>query len=85
MRLTIRAKKEIETHSGTEKPVFSFWAPDSGGYVRLESDGKIGTLGRQICDGGCFSGDTVRATPENFKSTCRRWYRSHTRNSNAGW
>ena len=77
MRLTIRAKTEIETIYGTEKPVFEFWAPDNGGYVRLESDGKSGTLGQQICDGGGFSGGTVSATPENFTRVCRSWYRQY--------
>jgi hypothetical protein len=79
MRLTIKAKKEIETLTGTEKPVFKFWAPDNGGYVRLESDGKSGTLGQQICDGGGFSGSTVSCSPANFDRVCRSWYRAYMR------
>ena len=79
MRLTIKAKKEIETFNKTQKPVFEFWAPDNGGYVRLESDGKSGTSGQQICDGGCFSGPTVSCSPANFKRVCRSWYRAYMR------
>jgi hypothetical protein len=79
MRLTIKSKTEIETLTGTEKPVFEFWAPTDGGYVRLETPGKSGTLGQQICDGGRFSGSTVSATPENFVRVCRSWYRAYMR------
>jgi len=79
MRLTIKARSEIETLAGTEKPVFEFWAPDQGGYVHLESRGKSGTLGQQICHGGGFYGGTVRATPENFTRVCRSWYRAYMR------
>jgi hypothetical protein len=54
-----------------------FFCPDGGGYVRLESEGQPGTLGRQICYGGGFTGATVTAySPEEFKRECRRWYRA---------
>ena len=81
MRLTIKSKTEIETLTGTEKPVFEFWAPEQGGYVRLESRGKSGTLGQQICEGGGFSGGTISATPENFDRVCRSWYRAYIKQS----
>jgi hypothetical protein len=83
MRLTIRAKQEIETLEGTERPVFHFWAPDDGGYVRLEGDGRPGTLGQQICAGGEMSGSTVYCNPRNFEGICRRWYRAYMRKNAA--
>lgn len=56
---------------------FSFWMNAAGGYIFLESDGKPGTLGQQICKGGYFSGSTLSGTPETFEKVCRSWYRSH--------
>lgn len=79
MEMTIKSKTDIETISGTEKPVFNFWAPDGGGYVRLVIDGKPGILGQQICDGGGFMGPTISCSPENFKRACRNWYRQYMR------
>ena len=79
MRMTIQAKREIETMTGTEKPKFEFWMRDSGGYVYLESAGHEGTTGQQICHGGAMSGDTVSASPKNFERVCRRWYRAYMR------
>jgi len=66
MRLSIKSRK-----LGV---VFNFWMPDSGGYIRLESEGYTGTLGQQITetDG---SGSCVSSTPGLFEETCRSWYR----------
>lgn len=69
--LTIKSRKTGET--------FEFWMPISGGYIRLESKGKDGTLGQQICMSGRFTGETLEAIPETFKSVCRRWYRAYMR------
>lgn len=55
----------------------TFWMPDTGGYVRLESDGKTGTLGRQICYGGGFRGNTVSSTPDTFEADVRKWWRAY--------
>lgn len=66
-------------HSRKLNLTFNFWMKDAGGYVRLESAGKSGTLATQICDGGGFRGNTVTATPETFEKVCRRWYRQHVR------
>lgn len=52
-----------------------FFVPDAGGYVRLESAGKPGTLGRQLCAGGGFSGNTLTASETTLPSVARRWYR----------
>ncbi len=70
--LTIKSRKTGEK--------FEFWMPYSGGYIHLESKGKSGTLGRQICKGGGFTGSTLYATPESFKDICRSWYRAHMKN-----
>ena len=76
MRLTIRSRNDGD---------FKFWAPDCGGYIRLESEGRPGTLGDQICDGGEFIGSTLSTNGSvlMFESICRRWYRQYRRrNSN---
>ena len=54
----------------------SFFMPDNGGYIRLESEGRSGTLGAQICEGGTFRGDTISASPTTFESECRKWHRT---------
>ena len=54
----------------------SFFMPDNGGYIRLESEGKSGTLGAQICDGGKFSGSTISASPASFERECRKWHKA---------
>ncbi|MDU6532129.1 MAG: hypothetical protein E6525_27685, partial [Klebsiella grimontii] len=43
MNFTIKSRKTCE--------IFSFYAPDSGGYVHLESPGRPGSTGAQICRG----------------------------------
>lgn len=43
MNFTIKSRKTGE--------IFSFYAPDSGGYVHLESPGHSGNTGAQICRG----------------------------------
>lgn len=58
-----------------DKGHLSFFVPDSGGYVRLTTDSKPGTLGRQICYGGGFHGSTVSATPETLRETAYKWIR----------
>ncbi|HBX4930494.1 TPA: hypothetical protein MH388_28585 [Klebsiella pneumoniae] len=44
MNFTIKSRNTGE--------IFSFYAPDSGGYVHLESQGHSGNSGAQICRGG---------------------------------
>ena len=51
-------------------------AGDSG-YVYLESAGKRGTLGQQICANGDFSGETLTATVESLEKVARAWHRKH--------
>ena len=54
-------------------------ATDNSGYVYLESTGKTGTLGKQICAGGDFSGDALSATVESLEKVARAWHRKHLR------
>lgn len=54
-----------------------FFVPNGGGYVRLESDGRSGTLGRQICYGGGFMGNTIMADEKTLEAQARRWYRAY--------
>ena len=51
MNFTIKSRKNGE--------IFSFYAPDSGGYVHLESPEHSGNTGAQICRGGGFMGSTL--------------------------
>ena len=52
-------------------------ATDNSGYVYLESAGNSGTLGKQICAGGDFSGETLTATVESLEKVARAWHRKH--------
>jgi Asp-tRNA(Asn)/Glu-tRNA(Gln) amidotransferase B subunit len=49
------------------------------GYVYLESAGKPGTLGKQICEGGDFSGEALSATVESLEKVAKAWHRKHLR------
>ena len=49
----------------------------NSGYVYLESAGNSGTLGKQICEGGDFSGETLTATVESLPKVARNWHRKH--------
>lgn len=72
MNLTIKSRKLNRT--------FEFWAPPNGGYIRLESDDRPGTLGQQICAGGDFMGNAISCqTEDDFKKECRAWYRAYIR------
>ena len=51
----------------------------NSGYVYLESTGKPGTLGKQICDGGDFSGEALSATVESLEKVAKAWHRKHLR------
>lgn len=51
----------------------TFFVPDAGGYVRLESGANHGTLGQQICDGGGTMGNTLSADKTTLAAVARRW------------
>jgi hypothetical protein len=55
---------------------FTFWMDSSGGYVYLESDRHVGSLGTQICKRGNLCGPTLIATPDTFEKVCRNWLRA---------
>lgn len=65
-RIIINTRKEGE---------MSFWCKADGGYVWLESEGKPGTLGQQICEGGGFRGSTLYAREETLADVARKWLR----------
>ena len=65
-RIIIKTRKEGE---------MSFWCKADGGYVWLESPGKPGTLGDQICDGGGFRGSTLSASEKTLGDVARKWLR----------
>ena len=69
MNFTIKSRKTGE--------IFSFYAPESGGYVHLESPGHSGNTGAQICRGGGFMGSTLYcdASEDDLASVARKWYR----------
>lgn len=71
MNFTIKSRKTGE--------IFSFYAPDSGGYVHLESPGHSGNTGAQICRGGEFMGSTLScgASVDDLASVARKWYRQY--------
>jgi hypothetical protein len=55
----------------------SFHVRDEGGYVRLDGMGaNHGMSGRQICEGGCFGGQTIMADADRLEAASRRWYRA---------
>ena len=53
----------------------TFFMNGDGGYVYLETANRSGTLGKQICVGGDFTGSTISATPETFAKVCRKWHK----------
>lgn len=56
----------------------TFFVPDEGGYVHLESEGEPGTLGALVCAGGSLgSGVVLTAKAETLEAVARRWYRSY--------
>lgn len=71
MNFTIKSRKTGE--------IFSFYAPDRGGYVHLESPGRPGSTGAQICRGGGFMGSTLfcDASEDDLASVARKWYRQY--------
>lgn len=48
-------------------------------YIYADLNGRVGTLGVQICRGGLTMGSTLSYSGDNeeqFKRICRNWYRS---------
>lgn len=73
MTLTIKSKK-----LGRE---LTFSRPGRS-YIYVDLNGNEGTMGTQICDGGCTAGSTISYSGDDeadFARICRAWYRSYTR------
>lgn len=76
MNFTINSKKLGKT--------FTFFLASDGGHVYVDTNGKEGTLGEQICKGGhTNAGSTLTATEETLEKVCRNWLRKHIENVQA--
>lgn len=62
-----------------------FYVPDDGGYVRLESPGRRGTLGQQICNGGGTLGSTLTADENTLAFVARRWLKQRRANADLAY
>ena len=80
-RREIMARIIIKTRTEGE---FTFWCPTGGGYVRLETEGRPGTLGQQICEGGGLMGSTLEATEATLGDVARKWLRQRRARMNRG-
>lgn len=60
------------------KQELTFSRPGTG-YIYVDINGRPGTLGKQICRGGGFTGSTLSCsgTEERFEDICRSWYRAY--------
>jgi hypothetical protein len=81
MKFTINSKKLGRT--------ITFSMPGAL-YIFVDLNGKPGTLGNQICEGGYLNGSAIvlgREDPDGdddqarFETICRRWYRAYLRPS----
>jgi len=70
MKLTIKSRKLGKT--------LTFSRPGTS-YVFVDLNGKPGTLGDQMCQGGMLMGSTLSASDNTFEDVCRSWYRSYLR------
>lgn len=54
----------------------TFFRPNSGGYIWADLNGKPGTLGEQICQGGSTRGDCLSSHggEAQFRALCRKWW-----------
>lgn len=60
-----------------DKTFTFFWG---GSYVYVDTNGREGTLGEQICSNGLTNcGSCLTATEETFEKVCRNWLRKHIR------
>lgn len=59
----------------------TFFCPDGGGYMRLESAGYPGTLGKQCCKDGSFYGSPILSNPDTLAADAKSWWRSWLRNN----
>lgn len=72
---------EISIKSPKLNKTITFTRP-SRHYIFADLNGKEGTLGEQICEGGFTSGSTISYSGDNFEefaAICRKWYTSYIR------
>lgn len=70
---------ELQIKSRKLDQVLTFSIPGSG-YIYVDANGKEGTLGNQICQGGSLSGSTISYSggdQKEFERICKNWYRSY--------
>lgn len=71
MRYTIKSRKLNQT--------LTFSRPGSS-YIYVDTNGQPGTLGKQICYKGRFSGVCLSYDGDNiaaFEKICKEWYRAY--------
>lgn len=58
----------------------------SAGYVYCDMGNRRnhGTLGRQICKGGRFTGSTLTASDDDLPRVVRNWLKAYYRDTPAG-
>ena len=72
-------KTTINSRNHGEVTFFTTGTDEKSGYVWVDLNGKTGTLGNQICDGGYMTGSTksYRGTLEGFDKFCRNWWSAY--------
>lgn len=72
MELTIKSTKLNRS--------LTFFLACDGGYVYVNTNGKEGTLGEQICTSGMTNSvSTITATEATLEKVCRNWLRKYIR------
>ena len=74
---------ELKIKSKRLDKVLTFSRP-GGSYIFVDLNGREGTLGRQICEGGHLGGPALFYDGDDeaqFKKICRNWYRSYVRSN----
>ena len=56
-----------------------FWKNPGESYVYTDLEERQNGLGRQICNGGGFTGYTLIASDKSMGKVCRAWYRAYIR------
>lgn len=73
-------KTTIKTRSHGE---LEFFTGNGTRYVFVNFNGKPGTLGNQICNGGNMTGSTITYNGDDrdgFERLCRNWWKLYLRN-----
>ena len=73
MRMTIKSRK-LNREITFSRP--------GGEYIYADLNGRMGTLGVQICDGGGTMGSTISYSGDSedeFANICRKWWAANIR------